>query len=154
MVDPRNTDPSLGFVDVIGYRLTVGNQQQIKKLPINLNTWQNLWIRFATDMDQKNKNTAGKNSRYYKMLNQMRQERNNNRNARPQQQMRVPLNQGSKKIQKERHTAARGGGKAESDDKEAVQEGRRKKGAHLDDGDDDDEQEDNINQQDPPEADQ
>ena len=72
MLDPRNSDPTIGFVDVIGYRLQVGNQQQVSKLPVNVNTWQNLWMRFATNKDQKSKNTLGKDSRFYKMLNKMR----------------------------------------------------------------------------------
>ena len=71
-VDPRNNDPTIGFVDVMGYRLRVTSQAQMQKLPVNLNTWQNLWIRFATNMDQKSKNTLGKDSRYYKFMQSIR----------------------------------------------------------------------------------
>ena len=67
-IDPRNNDPSIGFCDVMGYQLKNLTPMQMSKLPVNLNTHQNLWLRYATNMDQKSKNTLGKDSRYYKFL--------------------------------------------------------------------------------------
>lgn len=52
-VDGRNFDSKLGWREALGF------QHETKG-------WQNLWIRFATDLDTKKDETKGENSRYYK----------------------------------------------------------------------------------------
>jgi len=34
MIDPRNSEDNIGFIDVMGYRV-----RQAQKLPVNMNTW-------------------------------------------------------------------------------------------------------------------
>ena len=44
-------------MDVMGFKLVNVRQGE---------SWQNLWMRYATDKDQKSEWTSGKDSRYYK----------------------------------------------------------------------------------------
>jgi len=56
-IDSRNYQLGIGFIDVMGFR--IANTRSGEQ-------WQNLWLRFATDMDKKSENTKGKDSRFYK----------------------------------------------------------------------------------------
>lgn len=56
-IDPRNFQEGIGFVDVMGFKLINVRQGE---------SWQNLWMRYATDKDHKSEFTSGKDSRYYK----------------------------------------------------------------------------------------
>lgn len=63
-IKPVEKDESLGFDDRnfderIGWREAIGYQHDVKG-------WQTLWIRFATDLDVKNPETKGQDSRYYR----------------------------------------------------------------------------------------
>lgn len=52
-VDERNFDSKIGWREALAF------EHPIKG-------WQNLWIRFATDLDIKKEDTKGENSRFYK----------------------------------------------------------------------------------------
>lgn len=52
-VDQRNFDSKLGWREALGF------EHPIKG-------WQNLWIRFATNLDVKKEDTKAENSRFYK----------------------------------------------------------------------------------------
>lgn len=62
VVDPRNFEQGIGFIDVMGYKLKLPPSDQ------HTEPWQNLWLRFATDQDKKCDKTLGKNSRFYKFV--------------------------------------------------------------------------------------
>ena len=44
----------------MGFRLKQTRNRQVTY------KWQNLWLRYATDMDKKSEKTKGQDSRYYK----------------------------------------------------------------------------------------
>lgn len=52
-LDQRNFDPRIGWREALSYKH-------------DKRGWQNLWIRFATDLDVKKEETKGENSRFYK----------------------------------------------------------------------------------------
>lgn len=58
-IDPRNFEENIGFIDVMGFKIT-NTKNRIES------SWQNLWIRYATDQDKKSEATKGKDSRFYK----------------------------------------------------------------------------------------
>jgi hypothetical protein len=63
-VKPLESDPNLGFDErnfdsKIGWREALGMNHDVKG-------WQNLWIRFATDLDIKKEDTKGQDSRFYR----------------------------------------------------------------------------------------
>ena len=64
VVDPRNDQKDLGFVDVMGYKI------KPNKTNHTMDLHQNLWIRFGCDTDKKLPGTIGKNSRYYQYIKQ------------------------------------------------------------------------------------
>lgn len=45
MVDPRNSELGIGFIDIMGYEI----RAKAGQLPTGGKPWQNLWVRFATD---------------------------------------------------------------------------------------------------------
>jgi hypothetical protein len=53
IVDQRNFDSRIGWREALSYHH-------------DSRGWQNLWIRFATDLDVKKEETKGENSRFYK----------------------------------------------------------------------------------------
>ena len=52
-IDERNFDSKIGWREALAF------EHPIKG-------WQNLWIRFATDLDVKKEDTKGENSRFYR----------------------------------------------------------------------------------------
>lgn len=58
-VDERNFDSKLGWREALNF------EHQLKG-------WQQLWIRFATDLDVKKEDTKGENSRFYKFAQRTR----------------------------------------------------------------------------------
>jgi len=52
-IDQRNFDSKIGWREALPF------EHPIKG-------WQNLWIRFATDLDVKKEDTKGENSRFYR----------------------------------------------------------------------------------------
>jgi hypothetical protein len=43
IIDPRNNELGIGFIDCMGYKI------RVKEGDTKTNPWQNLWMRFATD---------------------------------------------------------------------------------------------------------
>ena len=60
VIDPRNDEVGIGFIDVMGYKI------RVKDGDTKTNPWQNLWMRFATDKDKKHQAIKGQDSRFYK----------------------------------------------------------------------------------------
>jgi len=54
-IDPRNFDLEIGWREAFGFQLK--NNARLQKL----------WMRFATDLDVKDENTKGENSRFYNL---------------------------------------------------------------------------------------